>query len=268
LIPAVLCYNARSTVRGVGVSAITDIADACKFIYNATSEVDQSIRLDSHPSLVKTPETQAGVGAGAIIHMPDNLDPGLKPYVLDFAGANVESIYKAINHSIETIDKMANTGGVRATESRTMSGVAMETEFQLLNARLSEMADNLELCEEGIWRLWSMYQGTSYDMDIDYPGSFNIRDTKNEIAQLKTARETATDPRVFRIIDEKLLQSLGEENGLDQLQHPVTTEANRSEHIKTMIMEGFTDPQILAMHPEISQADIDSAKQELLTTGE
>jgi uncharacterized protein (DUF433 family) len=35
-----------------------------------------------------------------------------------------------------------------------------------------------------------------------------------------------------------------------------------------MIMEGYTDPQILAMHPEITQADIDAAKQQLLNTGE
>jgi hypothetical protein len=73
-IPAVIAYNGRSVVRGIGVSDLADIADAQKFIYNATSEVDQSIRLDSHPSLVKTPETQAGIGAGSIIHMPENLD--------------------------------------------------------------------------------------------------------------------------------------------------------------------------------------------------
>lgn len=268
MIPAVCVYNARSTVRGIGISAVSDIADSCKFIYNATSEVDQSIRLDSHPSLVKTPDTQAGVGAGAIINMPENLDPGLKPYVLDFSGANVDSIYKAINHTIETIDKMANTGGVRATESRTMSGIALETEFQLLNAKLSEMADNLELAEEQLWKIWSLYQGVDYDMEIDYPGSFNIRDTKNEIAQLRTAKDTATDPRVLRIIDEQLLAALDSDDDLDDLVHAVTTAENRREHIQTMIMEGYTDAQILAMHSEISSADIQSAKQQLLSNEE
>ena len=208
-IPAVVAYANRSTVRGMGISSITDIADAQKFIYNATSEVDQSIRLDSHPSLVKTPETNAGVGAGAIIHMPENLDPGLKPYVLDFAGANVDSIYNAIQRTIDSIDKMANTGAIRATESRTLSGVAMETEFSLLNAKLSEMADNMELAEEQMWRLWCEYQQVPFDMTIDYPGSFNIRDTASEIQQLATAANTnPADPRVKAAIDVKILDWL------------------------------------------------------------
>jgi hypothetical protein len=213
-IPAVCAYNGRSIIRGFGVSDITDIADAQKFIYNCTSEAEQSIRLDSHPSLVKTPETQAGTGAGSLIHMPENLDPGLKPYILEFGGASIDSIYQAIQHSIDSIDKMANTGAVRATESKTMSGVAMETEFQLLNARLSEKADNLELAEEQMWQFWFMYMGQQWMGSVEYPGSFNIRDTGSEITQLQTAKNTATDPVVIRKIDEHILEWMGEEKEL------------------------------------------------------
>ena len=210
-IPAVCVYNGRSITRGIGISDIADIADQQKFIYNATSEIEQTIRLDSHPSLVKTPETIAGTGAGAIIHMPENLDPGLRPYLLEFTGAEIASIQSAINHAIDAIDKMANTGSVRATESRTMSGVAMETEFQLLNARLSEKADNLELAEEQMWELWFAYQGEQWMGSVDYPGSFNIRDTGKEIEQLQMAKNTATDPVVLRKIDEHILDWMGEE---------------------------------------------------------
>jgi hypothetical protein len=92
-----------------------------------------------------------------------------------------------------------------------MSGVAQEQEFQLLNARLSEKADSLELTEEQIWQWFCYYQGTSWDGKIEYPDSFAIRDTHNEINSLKTARDTATDPRVLEIIDQKLLEALGED---------------------------------------------------------
>ena len=208
-IPAVICYNARSSVRGIGVSDIADIADMQKFIYNATSEVEQSIRLDSHPSLVKTPETLAGIGAGSIIQIPDNLDPGLKPYLLDFKGANIDSIYKSIEHAIASIDKMANTSSARSTLNQAMSGVAMETEFQLLNAKLSEKADNIELAEEQIWKIWAIYMNKTWDGEIEYPGSFNIRDISNEIQQLKVASETGSvDPRVRQAIDMKVLDWL------------------------------------------------------------
>ena len=207
-IPCVLAYNKHSTFRGIGVSDISDIADAQRFIYNSTSEVQQAIAMDSHPSLVKSKETNAGVGPGSLIEMPDNLDPGLKPYALEFSGGNIDSIYKSIEHTITAIDKMANVGAVRATEAKTMSGVAMETEFQLLNAKLSEKADNLELAEEQIWKLWCEYQGYEWTGTIDYPGSFNIRDTATEINQLKTAKEAATSPKLIQHIDKSIAEWL------------------------------------------------------------
>ena len=248
-IPAVIAYNGRSIVRGVGVSDIADIADAQKFIYNATSEVEQSIRLDSHPSLVKTPETQAGIGAGSLIHMPENLDPGLKPYLLEFNGASVESIYASIKHTIESIDKMANTGGIRATETRTLSGVAMETEFQLLNARLSEKADNLELAEEQMWKLWAEYMGTTWEGEIDYPGSFNMRDTQKEVDQLVKAKQAATDPRVMQVIDHEIIELLGED--ADIIMPEMVTLAN-GQQVPFDSAEPFDEPEEM-FNPETGE---------------
>jgi len=209
-IPAVCAYNQKSPVRGIGISDISDIADAQQFIYNMTSEVEQSIRINGHPALVKTAGTEASAGAGAIIQMEDNLDPGLRPFILSVS-TDVNQIFTAIEHYSNIIDKIANTGSIRSTESRRMSGVAQEQEFQLLNARLSEKADSLELVEEQIWQWFCYYQGYSWTGKIEYPESFSIRDTQNEIAQLKMAKETATDPRVIEIIDQKLLTALGED---------------------------------------------------------
>ncbi len=210
-IPAVCAYNGRGPVRGIGVSDIADIADTQRFIYNATSEVEQSIRMNTHPSLVKTPETEAGIGSGSLIHMPDNLDPGLKPYLLEFTGASIDSIYQAIDHSIQSIEKMANIGAVRATQSRSISGIAMETEFQLLNARLSEKGDLLEIAEEALWNLFCDYMQYTWDGYVKYPDSFNLRDKQSEINQLQIAKNTATDPVVIRKIDEHILEWMGEE---------------------------------------------------------
>lgn len=218
VIPAVCMYNIRSTVRGIGVSDLADIADLQRFIYNATSEVDQSIRLNTHPSLVATPETNVGTGAGALIHMPENLDAGLKPYLLEYSGASVESIHDAIQVTVDAIDKLANTGSIRSTEARRMSGVAQEQEFQLLNARLSEKADAVELAEEHVWKFFCMYMGYEWTGTIDYPGSFNIRDTESEIQQLKIARDSATDPKVLKEIDKQILQWMEvEENEIESL---------------------------------------------------
>lgn len=265
-IPAVVCYNGRSPVRGIGISDISDIADCQRFIYNATSEVDQAIRMDSHPSLVATPETQVGTGSGALIRVPENLDPGLKPYLLEYSGASIDSIYASIKHTVEAIDKMANTGAVRATESRTLSGVAMETEFQLLNARLSEKADNLELAEEQMWKLWCEYMGTTWEGEVEYPGSFNIRDTSKEIEQLKIAKDTATDPRVLELIDHEIIEWLGENADIIM---PEQVTLNNGETVPYDSVEPFEEPE-LYYNPETGEEGwiIDfQTKRELMQQG-
>lgn len=197
-IPAICAYNRRSMVRGIGISDIGDIADTARFIYNAISELDTSIRLDSHPSLAKTESTLAGNGPGSIIQMPEDLDPGLKPFVVQASGANIDSILKSIEHATDAIDKMANTGAVRARASRTMSGVAMEVEFNLLASRVAEKGDNLELVEEQIWRLFSEYQGISYDCEIKYPESYNVRDEHRDLEFLVKASASGVDNPQFR----------------------------------------------------------------------
>jgi hypothetical protein len=64
--------------------------------------------------------------------------------------------------------------------------------------------------------------------------------------------------------DDSALQEINESIMKNKLVHPVTTVENKSSHIQEMIMEGLTDQQILDLHPEITQADINTAKQELL----
>jgi hypothetical protein len=205
MIPAVIMYAHTSSVRGIGLSTISDIADAQKFIFNMTSEAEQAVRLGSHPSLVKTKDTNAGSGAGSIIEMEANLDPALKPYVLEFNGQEISSIYSAINNTVASIDKMANTGSVRATETAVMSGVSREVEFQLLNARLSEQADNIELAEEQLWQIYAAYQGTAWDGLIKYPDSFAIRDTQNDLDQLVKVYDKVQDPVAKAIIETEML---------------------------------------------------------------
>jgi hypothetical protein len=214
-IPAVVAYCARSSVRAMGIPDISDIAHLQQLIYNLTSEMEQTIRMDSHPSLVKTPETNAGTGAGSIISMPENLDPGLKPYLLEYNGASVTSIYEAINHATETIDKLANTGSVRSTSSKVMSGIAMETEFQLLNAKLAEKADNLELAEEQIWCLWAEYMGVCWDGEVDYEDNFSIQDEANEYEKLQTAKAAATGPEALAVIDQMLINLVTDDTDLE-----------------------------------------------------
>jgi len=210
-IPAIIAYNKRNITKDTGVSDIGDIANAQKFIYNLNSEIEQSVRIDGHPSLVKTQKTKASAGAGSIINIDEDMDPGLKPYMLDFNGANIKSILETIDVTVDSIDQMANTGAVRATEAKVLSGVAQQQEFQLLNARLSDKADNLELAEEMMWRLFALYQNKAWDGEVEYAGSFNIQDTANEYTQLQSASSATTNSQVQNVIDKKIVELLGED---------------------------------------------------------
>ena len=50
----------------------------------------------------------------------------------------------------------------------------------------------------------------------------------------------------------------------DVMEHPTVTEETKQPHIEAMIMEGMTDEQMLQLHPELTQADLDEAKAKLL----
>ena len=217
-IPAVILYNSKSHKRGIGQSDLTDIADIQKAIYNEYSEIEQLIRLTNHPSLVKTPSVNASAGAGAVIEMPEEIDSNLKPYLLQPSGQNLTSIMESINNKVESINRIAHTGAVRTTKQQVSSGIALQTEFELLNARLSEKADNLEIAEEQLFRCYAMFQNTKFDGEINYPDTFNIRDYASDLIYFQQAKamnigsptfEKEVDKEIARAVvddDEKLNQ--------------------------------------------------------------
>ena len=77
---------------------------------------------------------------------------------------------------------------VRTTKTGISSGVALQTEFELLNARLSEKADNLQIAEEQLFNLYAMFQNTTFDGEINYPDSFNIRDYATDLMFYPTSK--------------------------------------------------------------------------------
>ena len=214
IIPVVIVYNQRSVVKDLGVSDITDIADLQRQIYCLLSEQEQSIRLDGHPTLVTPQNAQVGSGAGAVIQLEIGSDAGLNPYYLSPGGDTITSIHNSIDKLSEAIDRISFTGGVRATRTQTQSGVSLEVEFSLLNGKLAEKGDLLELSEEQLWRLFALYQGLTWEGEIKYPDSFNIRDEQREMQQLATAKSAATDARVLQVIDHEIIELLGEDADL------------------------------------------------------
>tara|TARA_Y100001938_G_scaffold149909_1_gene238631 strand:- start:8462 stop:9826 length:1365 start_codon:yes stop_codon:yes gene_type:complete len=216
-IPAICVYAQRSSVRGVGVSDVADVADIQRAVYNELSEIEQLIRIANHPSLAKTDGTEASAGAGSVIQMPDDLDPGLKPFLLQPSSSNLDGIRASIEDKIKAVDRVTHLGAVRATEKQAKSGVALQTEFQMLNSKLSEKADLLELAEEQLWTLWCAWQGREWDGVIDYADSFDLRDYHADLEFLQMARASGLQSGTFlRAIDRQIAALVVDDDELPQ----------------------------------------------------
>lgn len=276
IIPAVWVYANRSPVKGIGVSDVGDVADMANSIYNDLSELEQLIRLTNHPSLVKTPEVEASAGAGAMVIMPNETDPGLKPYLLQPNASSIDGILNSIATKVRMIDRMAHMGAIRSIETRQTSGISQIAEFQLLDTRLSEKARNLELAEEQIFRLFGKWLGVAWDGQIKYPRAFHLKDKSLDIDTLKKAADSnPANPVVKEYIDYKILEALSKDddelNGIMEKYHSNGQEPNEPNgqmtlptnngngndslltHLKEMIASGASDEEIIAMHPELER---------------
>ena len=182
LIPGAFLYAQRSHERGIGISQIADVSDVQKSIYNELSELEQVIRISNHPTLVMTEGVDASAGAGSVIVIEDqDVDPSLKPYLLQPNSSSIGSILQAIEMKVSMIDRMAHLSSMRSTTSGTASGVSLKIERELLNVKLAQMADNLENTEEHIWKLFSSFYGIEFDGSIDYADDFDMRDAYTEL---------------------------------------------------------------------------------------
>ena len=208
-IPAVNVYNLRGAKRPIGISDLADVAYLQQSIYNDYSEKEQLIRLANHPSLVKTPNVEASAGAGSIIEIPEDLEASLKPYIIQPSGQNLDGIMKCIQNKVDAIDRITHMGSVRATGTQIASGIALQTEFQLLNARLSEKADYLENAEEQIWSLFAMWQDKQFDGSVNYPDTFDIRDWANDLQFLQMAKASGIKSETFnKELDKQIAQAV------------------------------------------------------------
>jgi len=287
MVPMVVLYNERSHTRGIGVSDINDIADQQRKIFDAQSELLQLWRLSNHPSLVMTANTDAHAGAGSIITVDEATPEGLRPYLLQPNSQSVDGLLAGINETVAAIDKMAHLGGIRNNTARTSSGIAMQSEFQLLAAKLSEKASYLELAEEQIFRLWAQWQGRAFEGEIRYPTNYSMRDTQLELQNIKTAKDAGImnqslasaldiavaellvdDDQLREQIQDEIMGRAAEESQQDAtMLHPETTAETVLAHLDEMIAEGLSNEEIKQFHPELTDSLIDERRNRVSSQG-
>jgi hypothetical protein len=242
-IPFIFHAPLKSPTKGVGISLVADVANQQKFIYNCLSEVEQHLRISSHPTLVKPTSTDAVAGAGSILNLDESVDPGLKPYLLSPTLSTTDSILKAIENSVAAIQRMTHTSSIQATHGTPMSGVALQTERQLLNAKLADIADTLQETEYQMWIMWLDWQALSMPEDfiIDYPDTFDMRDEHLELDFLMKARSSGVNNKMFQDEISKQVVALTVDD--DELQSEILADMDKDDfepHEMTDPMSGKT----------------------------
>ena len=119
----------------------------------------------------------------------------------------------SISKKVESINRIAHTGAVRTTKTAVSSGIALQTEFELLNARLSEKADNLQIAEEQLFRLYALFQNGTFDGEINYPDSFNIRDYATDLIYYQQAKSLSIgSPTFMKEVDKEIARAVVDDN--------------------------------------------------------
>ena len=154
VVPAVVHYNTKPLERGVAVSDLQDVARMQRSMYNDLSELAQMVRGSNHKTLVKNRGDDASTGAGGVIVMHEDTVPEKKPYLLQADAEALLGLLQAIEMKVEMINRMAHLTPVRTYRSAVASGVAIETEFQILNTLLAEKAAQLALTENQLFRIF------------------------------------------------------------------------------------------------------------------
>ena len=236
-IPFHSIMDTRSFHKGVGTSDIGDVCDIMRSIYNKLSELYSNIRLSSHPSIVAEPSAEINGGSGAIIYVDENTQ--IQPYLLQPTGASIDGIIKSIELDVEAIDSITHLKAVKAKTGSPMSGVALATTKQLLNAKLADRASMLEIAERKLWNDWFNWQQVDQNEDfhIHYEKSFDLRDKHSDLELYSKAISAVPhDGFVHHIHNEIAAMMIDDERDLQLVQEQIA-----EDHMKNNIITPETE---------------------------
>ena len=200
-VPFVQLQANPAQYRSIGLSDVADVVSLQKSIFNMMSEAEQGIRISNHPTLVKTQDVGATAGAGSVINVDNTMDPQLKPYIIEPNGTNISSIIDMINLQLEAFLRSTHLGAIMAARGLSAkSGVALATEFEMLNTRLADKAAKLEQAEWNVWSLFWAWSGLQPDTDfnIEYRKTFDLRDEHADLKLYSEALQMGVESETYR----------------------------------------------------------------------
>lgn len=231
-IPFTWVLNAQSDLRNIGVSDLKEISYIDASIIRNLSQAEEVTEYAAFPMMMKPilppgEEEDDTTGVTVVVEFDPNY-PGALPQWMDSKVQEpVDAIFLMIAKKVEEIYRSVNAGGLNATETSTQvkSGVALQQEFRLLNAKLASKSAYLEEAEKQVIGFWALWQGKPEEDDsrsVSRPRNFNISDLMSDLesvlvstsivnselydkkVQKLVVRRTLTEEKDFSEIDDEI----------------------------------------------------------------
>lgn len=236
VIPFFWFYNLKTDETSIGESDIADIARIDLSIIKNASQIEEIINFAAFPMMLKprlpadpTKTSQSTQDDEVSVQSVQEYDPEypeskpewLKTEVKDA----VEAILGTVGRKVQEIYRAANIGGITTTETNTVakSGVALKTEFQMLNASLVSKSINLEKGENKTlefflkWEL--LWDKLKNKVHFGRVKDFDVENVAIDLANALTAK-TIVMSKTFNALLQKqsarqVLQSMSEDEQMD-----------------------------------------------------
>jgi len=211
-VPLVIVYNKRKkSANLVGESSIDDISLLNLAILNWMSMLDEEVY--SKCLSLLTLKRAAAEGSSADVEIGSNniLEyPEERPGYISPPTDPGEFIQKLVRDSVEEIYRIARMGGggsgIKIQESK--SGIAYAYEFNETNQALCDKADQLELAEMKIHRLFAKWYGMEFEGSVAYPDEFGVEDLGAELEFLIKTRSAITSLTAKRELEKRTIKKL------------------------------------------------------------
>lgn len=237
-IPFIWLINIKSKKRPIGMSDVHEVARLDVSILRNISQGEEVISYSAFP-MMRKPMKEAPPDGGISIPDDDEVSPQA---ILEFdpdkpeskpdwlkaeSKESIDAILEWIKTKAEEIYRTVNAGGMASTEISTTakSGVALKSEFQLLNSALVRKAKNLEKAERDIIKFylaWQNQQEYFDDISIERERTYDVEDLANDLENVLTAsiivKSKKFNDRMQKNVVRKMLPAAEEEelNEIDQ----------------------------------------------------
>ena len=198
-IPFVWLYNLRSRIKGVGVSDVHEVARIDLSIIRDMSQISEitsyaAFPMMRKPMIIPGEEVQDDVGPTAILEFNPELGMAGKPdWLRAEVTGPVQAILNVIAKKVAEIYRATNAGGLTATETSNAakSGMALQAEFQFLNANIVRKAVNLEKAENNIirfWLKWIRLENLIKETRFERPRNYDVQNLAADLENMMTAK--------------------------------------------------------------------------------